>query len=48
VPDPLLIAAVLGMGEAMDFWLMAQQPDDDALPGVIAMLVGMIRRAVAP
>ncbi|MEO7017278.1 MAG: TetR/AcrR family transcriptional regulator [Leifsonia sp.] len=48
VPDPLLMAAVLGMGEAMDFWLMAQQPDDDALPGVIATLVGMIRRAVAP
>ncbi|WP_308492296.1 TetR/AcrR family transcriptional regulator [Microbacterium terrisoli] len=48
VPDSLLIAAVLGMGEAMDFWLMAQQPDDDALPGVIATLIGMIRRAVAP
>ncbi|MEO8095709.1 MAG: TetR/AcrR family transcriptional regulator [Pseudolysinimonas sp.] len=48
VPDTLLMAAVLGMGEAMDFWLMAQQPDDDALPGVIATLIGMIRRAVAP
>lgn len=48
VPDTLLMAAVLGMGEAMDFWLMAQPPDDDALPGVIATLVGMIRRAVSP
>lgn len=48
VPDPLLTAAVLGMGEAMDFWLLAQQPDDDTLPGVIATLIGMIRRAVAP
>lgn len=48
VPDSLLTAAVLGMGEAMDSWLMAQQPVDDALPGVIASLIGMIRRAVAP
>lgn len=48
LPDPLLMAAVLGMGEAMDFWLIAQHPDDDALPGLIAALVGMIRRAVAP
>ncbi|WP_426624461.1 TetR/AcrR family transcriptional regulator [Leifsonia sp. McL0607] len=48
VPDTLLMAAVLGMGEAMDFWLMAQQPDDEELPDVIATLVGMIRRTVAP
>lgn len=48
VPDTLLMAAVLGMGEAMDFWLMAQQPDDHDLPGVIATLIGMIRRAVSP
>jgi AcrR family transcriptional regulator len=48
VPDSLLMAAVLGMGEAMDFWLLAQQPDDDSLPGVIATIVGMLRRAAAP
>lgn len=48
VPDALLMAAVLGMGEAMDFWLMSQPPDDKELPDVIATLVGMIRRTVAP
>lgn len=48
VPDTLLMAAVLGMGEAMDFWLMSQQPDDDALSGVIATIVGMLRRVAAP
>ena len=48
VPDTLLMAAVLGMGEAMDFWLMSQPVDDDALPGVIGSLMSMIRGAVAP
>ena len=48
VPDSLLMAAVLGMGEAMDLWLMSQPLDDDALPGVIAGIIGMLRRAVAP
>ncbi|MDQ2661551.1 MAG: TetR/AcrR family transcriptional regulator [Actinomycetota bacterium] len=48
LPPPLLIAVVLGMGEAMDFWLMSQQPDDTVLPNVIASLAGMIRRAVSP
>jgi len=48
VPDSLLMAAVMGMGEAMDFWLMSQPLDDDALPGLIASIVGMIRRATAP
>jgi len=48
VPDSLLMAAVLGMGEAMDFWLMSQPLDDGALPGVIASIVGMLRRAVGP
>jgi len=48
VPDSLLMAAVLGMGESMDFWLMSQPLDDGALPGVIASIVGMLRRAVGP
>lgn len=48
LPDTLLMAAVLGMGEAMDFWLISQPPDDEELSDVIAMLVGMIRRAIAP
>lgn len=48
LPDTLLMAAVLGMGEAMDFWLISQPPDDEDLSDVIAMLVGIIRRAIAP
>ena len=48
VPDSLLMAAVMGMGEAMDLWLMSQALDDDALPGAIASIVGMLRRAAAP
>lgn len=46
VPASLLIAVVLGMGEAMDLWLMATQPNDDDLPGLSSALVDMIRRAV--
>jgi len=48
LPPSLLIAVVMGMGEAIDFWLMSHAPDDAALPGVIASLIGMIRRAVGP
>lgn len=46
VPASLLIAVALGMGEAMDLWLMATQPNDDDLPGLSSALVDMIRRAV--
>ncbi|MDQ6739908.1 MAG: TetR/AcrR family transcriptional regulator, partial [Actinomycetota bacterium] len=35
LPTTLLIAVVLGMGEAMDVWLMSEQPDDAALPELI-------------
>jgi AcrR family transcriptional regulator len=48
VPPSLLIAAVAGMGEAMDIWLMTQEPDSDALPKLIGNLVSMIRGAVSP
>lgn len=48
LPESLLIAVTLGMGEAMDTWLLARQPDDGELPEVIAAIVGMLRRAVAP
>ncbi len=47
LPSTLLITVVLGMGEAMDLWLMSQQPDDDALPGLINTLISMIRGAVS-
>ncbi len=46
VPSSLLIAVILSMGEAMDIWLVSQQPDEDALPELIGALVGMIRGAI--
>jgi AcrR family transcriptional regulator len=48
VPQGLLIAVVFGMGQAMDAWLLTQQPDDKALRKLARILVGMIRRALAP
>ncbi|MGA0569067.1 TetR/AcrR family transcriptional regulator [Rathayibacter sp. KR2-224] len=48
VPRTLLIAVATGMGEAMDVWLMSQEVDDDALPGLIGSLMSMIRGAVGP
>ena len=48
LPSGLLIAVALGMGRAMDTWLMTQQPDHDALPPLISALVGMLRRALQP
>jgi AcrR family transcriptional regulator len=48
LPHGLLIAIALGMGRAMDMWLMTQEPDDAALPLLISALVGMIRRALQP
>src|SRR5690242_4090561 len=48
LPTGLLIAVVLGMGRAMDLWLMTQQPDATALPELDGALTGMIRRALQP
>lgn len=48
LPSGLLIAVVVGMGQAMDTWLITQQPDDNALPELIRVLVGMLRGALEP
>jgi AcrR family transcriptional regulator len=48
LPSSLLIAVVLGMGQAMDTWLVTQQLDSEALPGLVRDLVGMIRGAMEP
>ncbi len=48
VPASLLISVVVGMGQAMDIWLVGQQLDRDRLPELIGTLVRMIRGAVAP
>jgi AcrR family transcriptional regulator len=47
LPSSLLIAVALGMGRAMDTWLMAQ-PLGGAMPLPIGALVGMLRRALQP
>ena len=48
LPSALLIAVIVGMGQAMDTWLMIQQPDQNDLPRLIGALIDMIRRAVEP
>jgi AcrR family transcriptional regulator len=48
VPTSLLVAVLIGMGQAMDLWLLAQPPDDDDLPRLTKALMGMLRGAVAP
>jgi hypothetical protein len=36
------------MGQAMDTWLITQQPDQNDLPRLIGALIDMIRGAVKP
>lgn len=47
LPSGLLLAVVVGMGQAMDTWLMTRR-DGAPLPEVVGALVGMMRRALAP
>ena len=47
LPSGLLIAVALGMGRAMDTWLLTQ-PGDADLPSLISALVDMLRRALQP
>jgi AcrR family transcriptional regulator len=48
LPSGLLIAVIFGMGQAMDIWLITQQPAQDDLPRLIAALIDMFRGAVGP
>ncbi len=48
LPAILLIAVIFGMGQAMDTWLISQQPDEHDLPRLIGALIDMIRGAVEP
>jgi hypothetical protein len=48
LPSGLLIAVVVGMGQAMDSWLLAQPTDPDDLPALIRHLIEMVRGAVQP
>ena len=48
LPSGLLIAVVVGMGQAMDSWLLTQPIDPDDLPALIRHLIDMVRGAVQP
>lgn len=48
LPASLLIAVALGMGEAMDLWLVSQPADPESLPSRVHGLVDMMRGAFAP
>ncbi|MGE0297740.1 MAG: TetR/AcrR family transcriptional regulator [Pseudonocardia sp.] len=48
LPSGLLVAVVVGMGRAMDVWLLTRPPDESSPPDLINALVDMMRRALAP
>jgi len=48
LPAGLLIAVVVGMGQAMDTWLVTRDPDAEALPPLVHALIDMIRGALRP
>lgn len=48
VPNSLLLATVVGMGQAMDFWVMTQRPDRSHLERLAGILTEMISGAVGP
>ena len=48
LPSTLLIAVVIGMGQAMDTWLLTHQPDANQLPRLVGALDEMIQGAVKP
>ena len=48
LPSGLLIAVVVGMGQAMDSWVVARQPDAEDLPQLVRAVVSMIRGALEP
>lgn len=46
LPSGLLIAVVVGMGQAMDTWLLAEAPDDATRRQLICAFVEMLRGAL--
>lgn len=47
-PAGLILAVVAGMGQAMDTWLLQEQPDAAELPRLVGVLIEMLRGALAP
>jgi AcrR family transcriptional regulator len=48
LPQGLLIAVVVGMGQALDTWLVTEQPDPDTRRQLIHTFITMIRGALQP
>lgn len=46
LPTELLIAVAMGMGQAMDAWLIVQPPERFDLAGSVHSLIDMMRRAL--
>jgi AcrR family transcriptional regulator len=48
LPIGLLVAVAFGMGQAVDAWLITQNPDGKVRRRQLQILLGMMRRALAP
>ncbi len=48
LPTDFLVAVVMGMGQAMDTWLVVQDPAGSRLARAVHDLIDMMRRALAP
>ena len=48
VPEELLVAVAMSMGQAMDVWLVTRLDAGDALDETVHTMMGMLRRALAP
>jgi AcrR family transcriptional regulator len=48
LPPDLLISVVMGMGQAMDVWMMTSKPAEDELARLVSVLIGMMRGAAKP
>jgi AcrR family transcriptional regulator len=48
VADELLLAVVMGIGQAIDVWMITRPPHASGLEQAVGTVFGMMRRAVAP
>ncbi len=48
VPQELLVAVAMGMGQAMDVWLVTRLDAGDDLAQTVHTMMGMLRRALSP
>ncbi|MCO5294940.1 MAG: TetR/AcrR family transcriptional regulator [Homoserinimonas sp.] len=48
VPNSLLIAVAMGLGQAIDMWLLSQRVEELDLPELTDSIMGMLRGAVGP